>query len=128
MHISTNSLRKLLTLSLAPINDHRLVGEYATGESGFNDFNRGIPLFDTSSATDSDSFFHRESERCGEMTQHEHMRRMPPRRSTDPPDLLYAHFGSRRIPAGLVAAGPPGRVETPPGEPPGSGYCEIYET
>jgi hypothetical protein len=128
MHISTNSCRKLLTLSLTPINDHRLVGEYAISESGFNDFNRGIALFDTSSATNSDSFFHGESERCGEMTQHEHIRRRPLHRSTAPPDLLYAHFGSRPMLADLVFAGPPGRVEVPPREPPVSRYGEIYET
>jgi hypothetical protein len=112
MHISTNSCRKLLTLSLTPINDHRLVGEYAISESGFNDFNRGIALFDTSSATNSDSFFHGESERCGEVTQYEHIRRRPLRRSTAPPDLLYAHFGSRRMFAGLVLAGPQREIKT----------------
>ena len=60
------------------------------------------------------------------MTQYDHIGRGQPHRSTAPPDLLYADFGSRRMLAGLVFAGPPRRVETPLREPPGSGYCEIH--
>ena len=43
-----------------------------------------------------------------EMTQHEHLRRRPPRRDAVPPDRCDAHIGSRRPSSGLFPAHPPG--------------------
>jgi hypothetical protein len=68
MCLSTKSYWKWLTLTLAPIDDHQeLVREFANGKSRFNDSDGEIDSFKISSVTDSDSLFHGESERCGEM-------------------------------------------------------------